>query len=313
MNGWPTVLAFWQEATPAGNQTGSAWRPPGVVNVSWSPVVATTFDVIDPLSAASVSETVHQYWRINIRREPKASAFENFWLNAITDATNTLTSLGGGRFVETRELIDNVAMKTFGLEFILEDGNQHRFIGLAVARLEWVVESGRVALEEVELIGLQAPTFTGSVRTALNLRLPMIGSLQCAHYFRVGTTWTSGTADFLPDKVIALSMQLIWTRNVDAGQFNAAGLATRHTVQGGWSFVGRTRVIVPTMWESLFAAQSCKAAFRVGEGDNRVEIEALVKAKLSGHALIAPGQIEHQIDYAAIRAGRIHFTTRKYR
>ncbi len=142
MNGYATQLAFWKEETPNGEQTGDAYRPPGIVDLAYRPVMAGTFDTVDIFRAASDSQVLRQSWQISMRREPKVSGFENFWLEAITDGIME-TATVGDYTVETWGRIDNPAMPTFGLEFILEDGNQRRYTGCAVARIEWPTRGGR--------------------------------------------------------------------------------------------------------------------------------------------------------------------------
>lgn len=310
MNGWATELAFWKESTLMGTQTGTAYRPPGVVDVAFRPMPAGRYEAADILRACNADVVTQQAWQITIRREPKVSGFESFWIDSITDGVATVTT-GGGYTITSKQRVDNVSVPTFGLEFVLEDGSQRRFIGCAVTRLEWTLEAGRILAEEVEFTALRSAEFTGSIRAATALNLPVLGSYDCAHYFKPGSAWTGG--DFTNDKARTISAQLIWERTVDACQFNADGLATKLAVSTGWDFVGKTRVQVPTYWQALHETTQSLARWRVGNGDFH-QITATVEAKLSGHSVLATGQVDHLIDFRAIRpiGSRALFTWENY-
>ena len=297
MNGWATSLAFWQENGLLGAQTGTAYRPPGVVDVAFRPMAVGSYEVKDILRATSQDIVLQQAFQITMRREPKVSGFESFWIDSVTDGVG-ITSTPPGYMVTTKQRVDNVAVPTFGIEFILEDGNQRRFTGCAVTRLEWTLEAGRIIAEEVEFIALRSVEFAGALRAATVLALPTLSSLDCSHYFKPGTAWTGGNPD--NDKVRTISAQLIFEREISACQFNADGLATRLAVSSGWDFLGKTRVQVPTYWQSLHNTTQSVARFRVGKGSFH-QITANVEAKLSGHSVLAVGQIDHLIDFRAIR------------
>ncbi len=165
--------------------------------------------------------------------------------------------------------------------------------------------------EEVELVALQAAEFSGPVRDATQLVLPALSGLDASHAFKIGNAWTDGDAD--NDAVRCISAQLIWEREIEACQFSATGLATRHASKGGWGLVGRSRVRVPTMWTALQTTQACVSRFRLGR-ESFVEIEARTRAKMSGHTVLGTGQIDHLIDWQAVRptGTRSIYTLKKY-
>ncbi len=310
MNGYATQLAFWKEASLLAGQSGTAYRPPGIVDLSFRPVVAGTFEVRDPLRARVQSTTVQQSWQISMKREPKVSGFENFWMEALSDGIKT-TSTITGYTVETWERIDNPTMPSFGLEFILEDGTQYRFTGAALTRVEWLFESGRLVSEEVEFVALLGAPFTGSLRAATTLSLPGLSALDTTHYFTTGHDWTGG--DPINDRINTISAQLIFERDISPAQFNADGLPTRYTVKTPWDFLGRTRARVPQFWAALLESTDCLGMWRMGSGDF-FQIEAAIQAKLSGHAIAAKDQIDHYFDFLAIRppGARTNYTLNKY-
>lgn len=305
MNGYPTQFSLWQESAPLGAQTGDAWRPPGITEVSFTPDVATQWQTADVLRGAQADKGLHQAWGVTISREVKHSAYDGLWLNAISDGV--VTSAGG---TDTRDIIDNVTPPTFGCEFILEDGNQRRFLGMALAHLEWTIESGRIVREEASFAVLQDAAFVGSLRTTERALAASIGGLQARHYFKPGTSWTG--PDYTGNRVIAMSSQIIFDRRVSPCQFNAWGKATRHDYAGGWDVLGRTRVQVPESWAQLLKTTRCKAAWRIGQPTDYILIEADVEARLSGHPILGVGQIDHLLDWRAVRAGRSLVNLKKY-
>lgn len=310
MNGYATELAFWREQAPLGDQEGDAYRPPGLVDVAFRPIVAGSYESRDILRGLSESATLQQGWQISFSREPKVSGFENFWLDAICDG-ELITSSIPGFTVETREKIDSPDMPTFGLEFVMQDGNRRRFTGAALSRIEWLVQSGRIIAEEVEFVALQSETFDGPVRDAVKLNLPPLTGLDASHYFTPGNAWPGG--DSSASKVRCLSAQLIWERQLAPAQFNAEGLATRHAITGGWDLVGRTSVTVPRYWSQLH--ETAPIMFRLDIGQSsKISVEFEGRAKLSGHSVLVNEQINHLLDIQAVRpmGSRAIYTVRKY-
>lgn len=310
MNGYATELAFWREEAPLGDQQGDAYRPPGIVDVAFRPVVAGSYETRDILRGLSETVVTQQAWQISMRREPKVSGFENFWLDAITDAVLS-TEIEGEYEVETREKIDSPDVHTFGLEFVLEDGTRRRFIGAALMRVDWLIQSGRLIAEEVEFTALQSETFAGDVREAVALTLPALTSLDASFYFRPGTAWPEG--DATKSKVRCMSAQLIWEREIAAAQFNAAGKATRHAITGGWDLVARASVTVPKYWATLHETTPARMRLDFGR-DSILSVECQTRAKLSGHSVLGTGQINHLIDMQAVRptGTRAIYTLKKY-
>lgn len=304
MNGYPTQFCIWKEEGLLGSKAGLAWRPTGVTAVDFRLLPASTWQVLDPLHGAKADDVVHQAFEVSISREVKHSEYDALWLEAISDGV--VTSADG---TDTRHIIDNVEPPTFACQFLLEDGNSKKIRGMSLASLEWTLESGRVVREEATFIGLQAEAL-GTLPDIEAVLAPGLGGLEVQHYFKPGTAWTGG--NMANDLVTAISCQLIFERDVKPCQWDAWGKATRHAYAGGWDFLGRSRVQVPTRWDQLFSTTQCLAAWRIGRPSDYILIEASVKAKLSGHPIVVQGQIDHLLDWRAVRAGRSLTTLKKY-
>lgn len=305
MQGFATQFAFWRESDPLGAQTGTAYRMPGINDVSWQSEPAATWQVRDPLYGQTASSVIMESYRITLSREVKHSAYDSLWLEALTDGIVTTAA-----DTDSRALIDNVEAPTFGCEFTMDDGAQKRFIGMGLSDLEWTIESGRLVREQATFVALQCTDFVGSVRDVTFPQGTSLGGLQVRRFMKVGTAWTG--ADMTSDPVTSISGQVIFQRTIDAGQWDVWGKATRLSYKGGWDIVGRDLLQVPTMWGALFSTASCLYGLRVGTPSNFISVEAQVSAKLSRQPIITGGQYDHSIDWAILRNGRSLVTLKKY-
>lgn len=311
MNGWATDIAVWQESSLLGAQTGTAYRPTGIVEISSSPDVVNRWTTIDPLRAQKTEATLQQAYTVRMTRQFDKSTFSNFWLASISDNNPTITSfVVMGTAYETRlyNLIDNPAPLSFGMEFILEDGSHRRYSGMVVTKIEYTLASGRVTMEEVTLSALRSDTFTGSVRSKQTDPHVMHSGLMAYFNLRVGNTWATPHS---LDKQITFSSQLIFQRDLRPTQFNASGLATRYTVNGGWELVGKVVVRAPALWSQFHNLTACVAQWNFGTPTNYVDFQANVNAKLSGQTILSDGQIDMNIDFQAFRYGRSLFQIQK--
>lgn len=307
MNGWSTELAIWEEDSILGAQTGSAYSPPGITQIDVQPISVESWETIDPLRGRKTEETLRRAWRIRLIRQWDKNVFSDFWLTAMTDTNPTITSFVVGSTVigqAVRNLIDNPTMRTFGMEFILEDGNQRRYSGMAVERVEYTLQSGRVIMEEVTLIALASEEFAGAVR-AYTAQAHVIHSGINAYFnLRRGDTW--GSPHSL-DRQTTFSSQLIFQREFSPAQFNASGRATKFAVRGGWEFLGRVVTRSPTLWADFHDTTRCVAQWNFGTSTNYLDIQANVNARLSSHPILVNGQIDTNIDFQAFRYGRSLF------
>lgn len=307
MNGWATTAAIWEESGILGAQTGTAYRPTGIVQINIQPRVVQRWTTIDPLRALKSEAALQQSWTITLSRQFDKGNFSNFWLSAITDNDPTIQNFVAGPLViQTmyRYLIDNVAPRTFGLEFVMEDGNQRRYSGCAVERIEYTLASGRVIQEEVTLSALRSDTFTGAVRTATTETHVVHTGLMAYFNLRVGNTW--GSPHSL-DRQTTFSSQLIFQRALEPAQFNHEGKATRFSIMGGWEFLGKVVTRSPTLWATMHNTTACVAQWNFGSATNYVDFQANVNARLSGHTVLVNGQIDTGIDFQAYRYGRSLF------
>lgn len=311
MNGWATDIAVWQESSLLGAQTGTAYRPSGIVEITSSPDVLNRWTTIDPLRAQKSEATLHQAYTVTMRREFDKGLFCNFWLASISDNNPRIVSFViGGTAYETRyyQLIDNPAPPSYAMEFILEDGSQRRYSGMVVTKIEYTLASGRVTTEEVTLSALRSDPFTGSVRTKTTETHVVHTGLMAYFNLRIGDTW--GTPHSL-DKRTTFSSQLIFQRQLRPTQFNASGLATRYAVQGGWEFLGKVVVRAPTIWAQLHNLTRCLGQWNFGTVTNYLDFQANINAKLSGQTILSDGQIDLNIDFQAFRYGRSLFDITK--
>lgn len=318
MNGFTTSFNIWREETLLGS-AGARYRPKGVVQINYQPDAITTWRTEDPLRAPRENKTLHQVTRITISREHvNYSTYDDLWLNALGDG-NTKTTSVAGYDIFTRERSDNPAPQSFGLQFVLPDGNQRQFNGCAISRFEILIEAGRIVQEEIELVALQSVEFTGAIAAATdyqNAILDTRSSINARHSFQPGTAWTTTDDDAV---VRTISCQMIWSRSVQAAQFNAEGQATRFKVDGSWELVGRSRVITPIYWQALQSTTRAMMQTRIGAAYGEVgsfyQIDAAVDAKIAGHALLAEGDIDYLIDWMAIRpaGAREHYILKNYR
>lgn len=307
MNGWATDIALWEESGILGAQTGTAYRPPGIVQINVQPRVIQRWTTIDPLRALKSEAALQQAWTITLSRQFDRSVFCNFWLSAITDNDPTIQNIvAGPLLIQTmyRYLIDNVAPRTFAMEFITEDGNQRRYSGMAVQKIEYNLASGRIIQEEVTLTALRSEAFTGAVRTKTTEAHTVFTGLNAYFNLRVGNTWATPHS---LDRQTTFSSQLIFQRDLEPTQFNHEGKATRFTVSGGWEFLGKVVTRSPTLWATFHNTTACVAQWNFGTATNYVDFQANVNARLSGHTVLVNGQIDTNIDFQAYRYGRSLF------
>ena len=311
MNGWATDIAVWQESSLLGAQTGTAYRPSGVTQITSSPDVLNRWTTIDPLRAQKSEAALQQSYQVVITREFNKGQFCNFWLAAISDNNPRIVSFViSGTAYEQRyyKLIDNPAPPSFAMEFIMEDGSQRRYSGMAVTKIEYTLASGRVTSEEVTLVAMRSDVFTGAVRTKTTETHVVHTGLMAYFNLRVGNVWATPHS---LDKQITFSSQLIFQRDIKATQFNASGLATRFAVQGSWEFLGKIVVRAPTLWAQLHNLTACVAQWNFGTSTNYLDFQANINAKLSGQTILSDGQIDMNIDFQAFRYGRSLFDLTK--
>lgn len=304
MNGWSTELAIWEEVSPLGAQTGTAYRPPGIVQVNIQPRVVQRWQVIDPLRAIKTDDTLQRAWSVTISRQFDRSLFSSFWLNSITDTTPTIVAYTIGIVdyeTQYRNLIDNPVPRTFGMEFITEDGNQRRVSGMAVQKIEYTIQSGRIVSEEVTLAAIKSEEFSGAVRSYVVESHVVHSALLATFNLQVGTVWSGSHSAY---RQTTFSSQLIFQRDLEPSQFDSTGTATRFAVNGGWEFLGRIICRSPALWQQLHNATACLVQWTIGTNANYVDFQANAKVRLSSHAVLVNGQIDTNLDFQAYRFGR---------
>lgn len=299
MNGWATDIVVWEESGILGAQTGTAYSPPGIVQINIQPRVIQRWTTIDPLRALKSEAALQTAWSITLSRQFDKSAFSDFWLSSITDASPT--TAGDSVY---RQLIDNPTPRTFGLEFVMEDGSQRRYTGCAVEKIEYNLASGRIVQEEVTLTVLLSAAFTGDVRTHTSEAHTVHTGLNAFFNLRTGTAWGM---DHATDRQTTFSSQLIFQREMEPTQFNHVGNPTRFSVSTGWEFLGRVVTRSPALWSALHNTTPCVAEWNFGNAANFVNFQAHVNARLSGQTVLVDGQIDSNIDFQAYRFGRSLF------
>lgn len=316
MEGFATSFNIWKEAFLLGTAT-TRYRPKGTVQINFQPEVATTWATEDPLRGMSNNKTLHQSWRITISRQHNAkNNYDDLWLNSLGDGT-AVTTTADGYSITTRDKAANITPQSFGMQFILQDGNKRQFNGCAITRFEILIEAGRIVQEEMELVCLQSAAFTGSLGSTTDYQganLATRSAIQSRHSFLPGIAWAT-TAD--DATVRTISCQMIWNRSIQAAQFNAAGNATKFKVDGGWELVGRSRVITPDIWQTLQKTTRAMMQTRLGDAygvGSFFQVEAAVDAKIAGHSLLAEGDIDYLIDWMAVRpaGARALYTLKSY-
>jgi hypothetical protein len=298
--GWLADIRITRQDALMGATTGPTIRPAGIKDSRLQITNHATFARIDPWGQRKGGQTLFWSYKVTIIREFTLDAYADMMLEALSSDTATTATTGGFTTTTRRNKTTPASPASFHLWLKTSDGRTYNATGAVPTKIEWIIQAGRIMIEETEFVVLQLNETVSTPALSFDNPHRITPAAIVYHALVAGeAAW----ADPEADRVTTFATQLIFVRELDPVQFNSFGQPTRIETKTAWELIGKTQGNLEIVESDLKQGGAARLWWKIKNPADEEEWLTVTAprawAKLSSQPLMAKGMIDQFLDWIA--------------